>query len=335
MGMRMIGMLLALTVCIAALHSDDSFDPDRLDRFSGELEDLRNRLKLPGMAAAIVKDQQVVWTEGFGFADLENGIPVNPDTPFHLASVTKTYACTILLRLVERGELDLDDPVSEYGIELQGSGTITVGHLFSHTSEGTPGTRYKYSGDRYSLLDRVIETITGESFVANLREIIIEPLGLNNTAADPRELSVPLAGPYTYSRKEGFVVGSYPEHFSSAAGLMASVADIARYDISLDRHRFVRPETQELAWTPTVSTRGKQLPYGLGWFTQSYRGTRLIWHYGWWPPHVSSLYLKVPEQGLSFIILGNTEALSKGFGLHRSNVLRSPAARLFLRTFVL
>ena len=329
MEVRMMGVLLAFTVCIAAVHSDDPFDPGR------ELEDLRDRLKLPGMAVAIVKDQQVVWAEGFGFADLENGIPATPATPFHLASVTKTYASTILMGLVEGGDLDLDDPVSEYGIELQARGTITVCHLFSHTSEEAPGARYKYSGDRYSLLDRVIQSVTGRSLAANLQETIIEPLGLNNTAADPRDLSAPLARPYTYSRKEGFVVGSYPEHFSSAAGLLASAADIARYDIALDRHRFIRPETRELAWSPTVSTRGKQLPYGLGWFTQSYRGTRLVWHYGWWPPHVSSLYLKVPEQGLSFIILGNTDALSRGFGLHRGNVLRSPAARLFLRTFVL
>jgi CubicO group peptidase (beta-lactamase class C family) len=286
------------------------------------------------MAAAIVKDQQVVWAEGFGYADLDNGVPATENTPFHLASVTKTYASTILMRLVERGDLDLDDPVSAYGIQLAGRGTITVGHLFSHTSEGDPGARYRYSGDRYGLLDRVIQGVTGESFAANLEQIILDPLGLKNTAADPQELSVTLARPYTYSRKAGFIPGKYPEHFSSAAGLMASVADIARYDIALDQHRFIRPETQELAWSPMVSTRGKKLPYGLGWFSQRYRGTRLIWHYGWWPPHVSSLYLKVPEHQISFIILGNTDALSRGFALHRGNVLKSPAARLFLQNFV-
>ena len=334
MAIRMIGVLLVLTVCIAAVHADGSIDPDRLERLSRELEELRNRLKLPGMAAAIVKEQQIVWAEGFGYADLEDGVPVTESTPFHLASVTKIYASTVLMLLVERGELDLDDPVSEYGIQLNSRGTITVGHLFSHTSEGNPGARYRYSGDRYSLLDRVIRGITGESFAANLEQIIIDPLGLKNTAADPQDLSIPLARPYSYSRKAGFVLGKYPEHFSSAAGLMASVTDIARYDIALDQHRFIRPQTQELAWSPAVSTRGKKPPYGLGWFTQSYRGTRLIWHYGWWPPHVSSLYLKVPEHSLSFIILGNTDALSKGFGLHRGNVLKSPAARLFLQTFV-
>jgi CubicO group peptidase (beta-lactamase class C family) len=299
------------------------------------LEKLRNKLKLPGMAAAIVKDQQIVWMEGFGLADLEKEIPVTPDTPFHLASVTKTYASTILMALVEQGDLDLDDPVSRFGIELQSRGTITVRHLFSHTSEGIPGTHYRYSGDRYGLLDRVIEQVTGKSFATNLEERIIAPLSLNNTAADSRDLAVSVAIPYTYSRNGGFVPGKYRDHVSCAAGLMASVADIAAFDIALDQHRFIRPQTQELAWTPTVSTRGRKLPYGLGWFTQTYRGSRLIWHYGWWPPHVSSLYLKVPEQSFSFIILGNTEALSKGFGLHRGKVKRSPAARLFLQTFVL
>lgn len=102
--------------------------------------------------------------------------------------------------LVERGNLDLDGPMSKYGIELQSRGTITVRHLFSHTSEGTPGARY-------SLLDRVIQSVTGKSFAANLEDLIIDPLGLNNTAAEPQDLAVPLAKPYTFSRKRGFIQG--------------------------------------------------------------------------------------------------------------------------------
>jgi CubicO group peptidase (beta-lactamase class C family) len=129
-------------------------------------------------------------------------------------------------------------------------------------------------------------------------------------------------------------LGQDPLRFSSAAGLMTSVLDAANFDIALDEHRFIRAETQDLAWTPMVSTTGRKLPYGLGWFIQTNRRIRLIWHYGWWPPHVSSLYLKVPEYNLSFIIFANSEGLSAKFNLHRGDVLRSPAAKLFLKTFV-
>jgi CubicO group peptidase (beta-lactamase class C family) len=335
MGSRFVMLLLSFSVFVAAVgYSGDPADQDQLDLFGRELEDLRGKLRLPGMAAAIVKNRKVVWVQGFGYADLENGIEVTPDTPFRLASVTKTYASTILMRLVEQGHLDLDDPVSKFGIELQSRGTITVRHLFSHTSEGNPGSSYKYSGDRYSLLDRVVEHTTGRSFAVNLEELIITPLGLKNTAVGAEGLAVPLAKPYSFTKDQGFRLGKYPQHFSSAAGLMASVTDVATFDVALDQHRFIGPETQDLAWMPTVSTRGRILPYGLGWFSQTCRGTRLVWHYGWWPPHVSSLYLKVPEHNLSFIILANSDALSAKFKLDRGNVLRSPAAKLFLKTFV-
>ena len=53
---------------------------------------------------------------------------------------------------------------------------------------------------------------------------------------------------------------------------------MAKYDIAIDQNRFLKKETQQLAFTPMVSTKGEQLPYGLGWFTQNYKGTRLIWH---------------------------------------------------------
>jgi CubicO group peptidase (beta-lactamase class C family) len=325
---------MALSVCASAAFADASLDRDQLIRFGIDLEKLRDKLRLPGMAAVILKEQKIVWAQGFGYADLENEIPATPDTPFHLASLTKPYASTILMGLVEQGTLDLDDPVSKFGIQLESRGTISVRHLFSHTSEGNPGIRFKYNGDRYSLLDRVIQQITGKSFAANMEELIINPLELKNTAAGVEELTVALAKPYSYSRKNGFTLGKYPEHFSSAAGLMASVADIAAFDIALDQQRFIRSETRELAWRPAQAVTGKALPYGLGWFVQEAKGIRLIWHYGWWPPHVSGLYLKVPDQSLSFIILANTDGLSANFGLHRGNVLRSPAAKLFLKNFL-
>src|SRR5262249_30795935 len=82
-----------------------SQDKKRLERFEKQVDVLRNLLHIPGMSAAIVKNQQVLWAKGFGFADLENRTPVTPDTVFHLASITKTFAATLILQLVEQGKL--------------------------------------------------------------------------------------------------------------------------------------------------------------------------------------------------------------------------------------
>jgi len=77
-------------------------------QFEDELESLRQQLKIPGMSAAIVKDQELVWAKGFGYADVENQILATEITPYYIASCTKPFAAAVLMKLVEAGQLDLD-----------------------------------------------------------------------------------------------------------------------------------------------------------------------------------------------------------------------------------
>jgi CubicO group peptidase (beta-lactamase class C family) len=117
---------------------------------------------------------------------------VSDTTVFHLASLTKPVAATVILQLVEEGRVSLDDPVSKYGIALPG--TVLVRHLMSHTSEGVPGTRYAYNGDRFSLLDSVISHGAGKSFAAAVQERIIAPLGLKHFAPTPQSAAFVASG---------------------------------------------------------------------------------------------------------------------------------------------
>jgi len=82
-----------------------------------------------------------------------------------------------------------------------------------------------------------------------------------------------------------------------------------------------------------VSTKGQQLPYGLGWFTQNYKGTKLIWHYGYWTGN-SSFILKVPERNMTFIIMANSDNLSRPTDLGSGDALSSPVGMAFLKTFI-
>jgi hypothetical protein len=142
-----------------------------------------------------------------------------------------------------------------------------------------------------------------------------------------------IAKPYRLDNDFEIVPGEYPTYFGTAAGLVSSVVDIARYDSAIDRHMFLEPETQEMAFTATVSTTGQTLPYGLGWFVQDFFGTKLVWHYGYWTCN-SSLILKIPEQKLTFIVLANTDNLSRPTNLGAGDVLVSPMGLAFLKTFL-
>ena len=96
---------------------------------------------------------------------------------------------------------------------------------------------------------------------------------------------------------------------------------------------FISRASQELAWTNAVSTNGRTLPYGLGWFIQRERGVRLIWHYGQWSQY-SALYLKVPDRQLTLILLANSGGLSETFPMANGDVMASPFAKAFVRSFV-
>jgi CubicO group peptidase (beta-lactamase class C family) len=312
--------------------------------FAGRLDQLRNDLHMPGMSAVIAKDQQIAWSQGFGFADVENHVAATPTTTFHLASLTKTFCSTIVLQLVEQNLLSLETPVSQYGVPLTANGTIRVKHLLSHTSEGTPGSQFIYNGDRFEHLSTVVAAVSGKGFGQLVSERILQPLNLPNTAPnvahpdfsysqlDPTTFTNNVAKPYEINGSTA-VPGVYPSQFGCAAGLMGSATDVAQYSTAMDRDAFLQTATKNQAWTNFILNGGGSAPYGLGWFVQNINGVKVIWHYGLWTAN-SSLIIKVPERGLTFVLLANTDRLSKDFNLAAGDVRVSPFAREFINAYV-
>ncbi len=352
-----IPLLFLLLACRPGAASGSGADPATLEEFEAELEALRQRPRVPGMSAAIAQDGRVVWAQGFGWADRERGVPADPESIYHLASLTKPFAATVLLQLVDEGRLDLDAPVSDFGIQMESSATVRVWHLLSHTSSAPPGTRYRYDGYAFGELGKVIEGVTGRSFAVELTDRIIRPLQLRHTAPNPhdarRALAASALDPAPIERKlvreyapawgrslwPSGLFGpirpmDYPTAFHTSAGLVASAPDVARVSIALDEGRLLSDSLRGRAMTPVVTPAGDTLPYGLGWFVQEHRGVTLAWHYGQWFSS-SSLIVKVPERRLTFVLLANSDGLSRlrRLGDH-GNLLRSPAATLFLNAFV-
>jgi CubicO group peptidase (beta-lactamase class C family) len=120
---------------------------------------------------------------------------------------------------------------------------------------------------------------------------------------------------------------------SSSDGIVTTVLDLAKFDVALDEDRLISRASRERMFTAAVASDGRVLPYGLGWFVEEIAGRKVLWHYGWLPPGVSALYVKVPEAELSFFLLANTDALSASFAWTREGVRASPFARAFLDAF--
>lgn len=339
--------LCAVALATSCGGSDITSAPaTSIPEFEQRLEELRASSHIPAITAVISSGQEIVWVKAYGLSDLTTQRVAADTTVYHLASLTKPFAAAVLLQLVEEGKVSLDDPISMYGINLASpAGTvIRVRHLLSHTSEGVPGTKYVYNGDRFGLLDAVIAQGAGKPLDAALQERILAPLGLRRTAPNPQSPSFAVSGldktafegnmARGYGWSGEYHLTAYPAYFGAAAGLTASALDVASFSMAMDRDAVLQPATKALAYTPVVSPSGQIFPYGLGWFSTDYRGARIIWHYGLWVAN-SSLIIKVPDRGLTFVVLANTDALSSPYQLGQGKLETSPWARLFLDTFVI
>lgn len=351
---RVSAVVLLLAVAVTAWFSREAPDPPLppTSAFESDLDQIRRDLDIPGMSAAVAVGEDIVWARGFGWADAELNIPAAPDTMYHLASLTKPYAATVVLQLVSEQRLTLDASVASLRGASRADGA-TVEHLLSHTSSPPPGTKYKYDGEAYGELEDVIRHATGRPFAAELASRILKPLGLEHTAPNPQDPDALVAAGTRianvqrrlargYAKKWGRrvwptgVVGpqmpiEYPSYFGTSAGLVASAVDVARFSAALDRGIVLAPEWVRKSQSQYVSAHGKRLPYGLGWFVQNRNGQKVVWHYGHWFGS-SSIIVKVPDLGLTFVVLANSDGLSRRRRLgERADVMASPVANVFFQ----
>jgi CubicO group peptidase (beta-lactamase class C family) len=321
----------------------------RLALFAGYLDGLRVQAGIPGLSAAVVVDRHIVWEQGFGYQDAEARIAATPDTPYPVASLTKTFASTLLLQCVEAGRLDLDAPIRQYTSAVPDV-SATVRQVLSMTSDTPAGSVYRYDGDRYAALTFVVEACTGQSFRMALASQILDRLGMSDSvpghdlADSPpaleslfasrtleryRQALTRLAKPYRSVGRRYEPADYPPRGINAAAGLVSTVRDLARYDAALDEDVLLDARTKQLAWTPFSLRDGRHGPYGLGWFTQSIAGETTVWHYGLWPSF-SSLIVKRPDRGATLILLANADGLNARFAMAAGDVRVSPFARAFL-----
>lgn len=359
-----LALLFVHKVCFA--QDNNNISIKQLHQYEKHLLILKEKYALPGLAIGISSNDSLVYSKGFGFADIENQIEISPNTPFRIASLTKTISSTVLMKLVEENKIDLNwqiryyypdylgscerilryfnSEMPEYSFllnEYQPSRTdITLKHHLSHTAENTPGDKYKYNGFLFGMLSSVIENTTRTKFDAIVDETIIKKLNLKNSLPSQLDTSNPsllksLAKPYIILDNGDYELGEFPNlKLNAGAGMISSVTDLMKFDNAIDQNLLITNESKEEQFNPYILNDGSQSPYGLGWFTQKYRGLTLIWHYGWQPNAYSGLYLKILEKDITLILLANSEGLSNSFHLGKGDVLSSDFAKTFIELII-
>ena len=294
-------LLFALSLLALASTSGARADPpDGLDAdVDAFVESYLDRHGLPGATVAVVKDGATVYEQGYG-EDSEDE-PLSPDSRMRLASVSKAFTAFAVLQLVDRGEVELDEPVVDHLPEFTAgddprAADITVRQLLTHTSgltnptflppaetipEGAvrssqwplgtdPGTAYRYSNLNYWVAAWLVQEVSGMPFEDFLEGHVFEPLGMDDTRTTTMA-STPvddLAPGHVTAYGTAFAAPEAEQMFAGAGGVSTSAADMARWlamwqrdGVTEDGTALLSPDLVREAHTPQPNADGA----GLGW----------------------------------------------------------------------
>ncbi len=334
--------------------------------FRATLDSLMRAHAIPGMAVSVTRDGTLLWAQGFGVADVDERVPVTPDTPFWIASITKTFVGLTFLDLEEEGVVRLDDRMADvpgfedfchwlassklvFGRRLDCAAPITVRTVLTHTSNGVPGGAFMYNPVMFSRLSRYLEWVVNDStdieggmneLARQIQAHVLGPAGMTRTVASlwdrsKMEVGFDMARGYGVENGQWRLRPAPKRAIAGGAGVVSTVLDLSKYAAALEAGTLASKPVMKKLFTPPAGRDGRPLPYAYGWFVQEVRGVRLLWHSGWdEAAGYSALLLLVPERHLAFAVLANGEGVWWDNPLSEAAVDRSPFARAFLERFV-
>lgn len=296
---------------------------------------------VPGVSVAIGLNGEVIWTGGFGFANLQHSVPAGPHTVYRIASISKPITAVIAMMLAEEGKLDLDAPIGEYlPIYPHKADVMTMRHLLCHTSgirhyrgeeflssrryrsvltplavfaDDTllfaPGEKFSYTTYGYTLASAVIEAAAGQSFLDLLREKIVLPNRLYSLAPEKSEQIIPNLASFYLVEGNEIYNAPYVDNSNKWAGggLVATAEDLVRFALGLLSGEMISDSTREKMFTRQTTNDGRQIEYGLGWRIDEDEDTRkrVIWHTGGAMGGSGVLFF-YPDAGVVYASLANT-----------------------------
>ncbi len=281
-----------------------------ISRLEKAIPVLMNKGHVPGLSIAVIRGGKILWTEGFGIKNTKTGEPVEKDTVFEAASLTKPFFAYMVMKLVESGELDLDKPLVEYvpmdylvdtyirhPMDLEGFRSdwfkrITARLVLSHSSglpHGEPrkplpvlfepGSRWKYSADGYMYLQRVIEHIKGEPLRDIMRKMVIEPLGMRHSSMVWLENYETQAavGHDVFSETTGRFRKRRRSH--SGASLYTTAEDFAKFVTAVLNHSGLKEHTVKEMLTSQINC-DKNVFWSLGFGLENTDNGFGFWQWG-------------------------------------------------------
>jgi CubicO group peptidase (beta-lactamase class C family) len=344
-----IGLLLALFS--GSLQIKRTMGADMtLDEFKAHMDEripaLMKLYEIPGCSVALVKGGEIVWTGAYGYADVESGRALTVDTPMSVQSITKSVTAWGVMRLAEKGLIDLDAPVSQYltSWHFPNSGypteKITTRQLLSHTAgmplgdfnntyapdEAMPSNRsvmareavpireagagFAYSNVGYNILEILIEDVTGQSYSEYLRSEVFLPLGMESATFQINSSTMPY--PPTGYNLSGKLVPVYLYPSKASGGLFATANDIARFAAAGSKENPVlNPESVKQMYQPESYKIGIYgfvfEAYGLGHYIEKLpNGLGSVSH-GGQGKGIMTHFQSVPETGDAIMILTNSQ----------------------------
>ena len=280
-------------------------------KYEFAIENAREQLQVlidngvPGVSIAVGVDQQLIWAEGLGYANIENRTAVSPMTKFRVGSIAKPMTSIAMALLYERGLLDLDAPIQDYvsDFPVKEKGTVTLRLLASHRAgirhylpDGSdnlitkhyddvkdglevfaddpliaiPGEQYSYSSHGYNLLGVILQEVSGQDFVSLMREQVFGPLRLSATVADRTDYIIEnRAAPYTRREDERLRNAPYVDNSYKwpSGGFLSTPSDLVKFGIGVFNGSIIKNETLELLLSPPILPNGEiaDQNYGLGW----------------------------------------------------------------------
>lgn len=340
-------LLLAVVLPAGALEAQQygnastaSAYSDAIERTRAFANTLRDSAGLPGLSIAVGIDGRVIYTEGFGWADVENRVPVTPLTRMRIGSVSKPVTAAALGLLVQQGRLDLDQPVQQYvpsfprkrwpftvrqvaghiaGVRHYNGNenlsavrypTVDAGlEIFKDdTLLFEPGTRYAYSSYGWNLLSAVVEGASGEEFLPYMRGKVFEPLGLNSLIAEHTDSLIDWRATFYERGRDGRLVRApYVDNSYKWAGggFISNTSDLVRFAMAHVSGALLDARTVETLWRPQQLRNGESTDYGIGWGSGTdQNGRRIVSHTGGSVGGRAVLIL-YPAQNLAVAMLSN------------------------------
>lgn len=295
----------------------------------------------PGLTVVVAQDGEILFEKGYGRADAEQGVAAGPGTVYRIGSITKQFTAAAVMRLVERGELSLDDPITDYLPDYPTQGhTVTIRHLLNHTSgiksytslgetfwgraredmsedelidlfddlefDFEPGADYRYNNSAYYLLGVILGEVTGTQYPEYIEVSLLRPLRLEHTYyCDNTRIIPERAEGYAYDHGElvnaAFISMANP---GAAGALCSTVGDLVRWTELLHDGGVVAPGSFEAMTTPAVLTTGDTTSYGFGLGLGDLEGHERIAH-GGGINGFETVLSRYPEADLTIAVLTN------------------------------